>query len=361
MKFIIKTNELKAGINMAAKALPSSTTMPILECFLLEAEDNNLTITANNHEVAIQTNVPCILQDEGKVCIDGKLLSKIVNSNPDEEMMFVTDDKYQTAVRSRTMRFDLPGRSGEDFSLLPKVEEENTIYLQREDFKDAISKTSFCSKGVGSNLALAGITLKVMQDKLSFLATDGFRMAKKVINLQQDFGKDVSLLLPLKTVNDVASIIKDEGELQISFTKFQCLFKMDQTLIVSRVYDHAGMREIPRIPDVLEVSFNKNDMLNALSNALLLEQGKPTAMVMTFEPDNIVLNYVTSMGKWKGKIPCTCKGDDSLRIGMNSRHVISVLKVLPEEKVLLHFAGATSPTYFEGDDYHYLIMPMMLV
>ena len=51
MKIVCQKSELLNGVNIALKAIPAKTTMPILECIVIEASDTGIKLTANDMEL----------------------------------------------------------------------------------------------------------------------------------------------------------------------------------------------------------------------------------------------------------------------------------------------------------------------
>ena len=57
MKIVCSKNDLLTGVNIVMKAVPSKTSMPILECILINAEDGEIKLTVNDMELGIETKV----------------------------------------------------------------------------------------------------------------------------------------------------------------------------------------------------------------------------------------------------------------------------------------------------------------
>lgn len=54
------------GINIVLKAVPSKTTMPILECILIDAVSDEIKLTGNDMELGIETKVEGTILERGK-------------------------------------------------------------------------------------------------------------------------------------------------------------------------------------------------------------------------------------------------------------------------------------------------------
>ena len=58
------------GINIVLKAVPSKTTMPILECILIDAVSDEIKLTGNDMELGIETKVEGTILERGKIALD---------------------------------------------------------------------------------------------------------------------------------------------------------------------------------------------------------------------------------------------------------------------------------------------------
>ena len=99
MKITASKSELIKSINIVLRAVPSKTTMNILNCILIDASVDEIRLTANDMELGIETIVQGTILQRGIICLDAKLLSEIVRKLPDAEVVIETDDNYQTLIR----------------------------------------------------------------------------------------------------------------------------------------------------------------------------------------------------------------------------------------------------------------------
>ena len=57
MKLICSKSNLLKGVTIVSKAVPSKTTMSILECILIDASTDIIKLTANDMELGIETSI----------------------------------------------------------------------------------------------------------------------------------------------------------------------------------------------------------------------------------------------------------------------------------------------------------------
>ena len=143
MKIICSKSNLLKSVNIVMKAVPGKTTMPILECILMDASSNEIKFTTNDMELGIETKVEGEILEKGIIAIDAKIFSEIVRKLPDNDVTITTDEKMQAVITCEKAKFNISGQSGEDFSYLPYVEKNDSITLSQFTLKEVVRQTIF--------------------------------------------------------------------------------------------------------------------------------------------------------------------------------------------------------------------------
>ena len=118
MKLSFQKDSLLNGINIVSKAVPSKTTMSILECILIDATSHEIKLTGNDMELGIETKVEGMILEHGKIALDAKLFSDIIRKLSGEDNMITieSDEKLNTIITCDKSVFKIQGRDGEEFS-----------------------------------------------------------------------------------------------------------------------------------------------------------------------------------------------------------------------------------------------------
>ena len=80
MKISFKKSDLITALNIVSKAVAVKTTMPILECILIEADESGVRFTANDMELGINTWIrsdSCNVMEGGRTAVDARLFCLI--------------------------------------------------------------------------------------------------------------------------------------------------------------------------------------------------------------------------------------------------------------------------------------------
>ncbi len=141
MKFICSKSELLHAVNIVAKAVPSKTTMSILECILIDTSTGTIKLTANDMELGIETIAKGEVIEKGIVALNAKIFSDIIRKLPDNNVTIESDENYATVITCA--KFKISGKPGDDFSSLPYIEKSLSISLSQFTLKEIILQTIF--------------------------------------------------------------------------------------------------------------------------------------------------------------------------------------------------------------------------
>lgn len=143
MKLICSKSNLVQGVSIVSKAVPSKTTMSILECVLIDASAGIIKLTANDMELGIETIIEGEIIEKGIIALEAKLFSDIVRKLPDNDIIIETKENYQVTISCEKAKFNLSGKSGEDFTYLPFIEKDDYITVSQFTLKNVIQQTIF--------------------------------------------------------------------------------------------------------------------------------------------------------------------------------------------------------------------------
>ena len=143
MKIICSKSNLLKSVNISLKAVPSKTTMPILECILMDATTNQIKFTTNDMELGIETIVEGHIEEKGMVALDAKIFYEIIRRLPDNDVTITTDSNFVATITCEKAKFTIPGKAGEDFAYLPVIEKDESLTLSQFTLKEMIRQTIF--------------------------------------------------------------------------------------------------------------------------------------------------------------------------------------------------------------------------
>lgn len=366
MKLSFEKNDLLSAINIVMKAVPVRTTMPILECILIDASADRITFTSNDMEMGIETVVKGIIKEQGKIAIEAKLFSEIVRKLPDNEIYIETDSSYQTTIICEKAKFSISAKSGEDFSYLPSVEKEKSITISQFSLREIIKQTIFCTSDNESNKIMTGELLEVNGNKLRMVSLDGHRIAIRRLELHDSYD-NVKVIVPGKTLNDISRILNGgvDDMVEIYFTRHHILFEFDRTILVSRLIEGEYFRIDQMLSNDYEtkITVNKTEFLSCIDRAtLMLREGDKKPIIIGVREGNLDLKINTYMGSMNETLDIEKEGKDIL-IGFNPKFFMDALRVIDEERVSLYMINPKAPCFIRDEEgsYIYLILPVNFI
>lgn len=363
MKLICSKANLLKGVNIVSKAVPSKTTMSILECILIDASANEIKFTANDMELGIETIVDGTILEKGIVAIDAKIFSDIIRKLPDNDVTIETDGNLTTTITCEKAKFSISGQSGEEFSYLPYVERDNHIVVSQFTLKEVIRQTIFSIAANENNKMMTGELFEVKGDMLRVVSLDGHRISIRKIELKEEYS-DIKVVVPGKTLIEISKILSGETEDEVSifFTKNHIVFEFDRTLVVSRLIEGEYFRIDQMLSSDYEtrVHVNKKELLDCIDRAtLLIKEGDKKPIIIDIKNESMELKIKSQIGSMDELIFCTKDGKD-LMIGFNPKFLIDALRVIDDEEVDLYFMNAKAPCFIKDEEqsYIYLILPV---
>ncbi|MBQ5917766.1 MAG: DNA polymerase III subunit beta [Lachnospiraceae bacterium] len=363
MKLICSKANLVQGVNIVMKAVPSKTTMAILECILIDATTNEIKFTANDMELGIETKIEGDIISKGVVALDAKIFSEIVRKLPDNEVSIETDENYRTTITCEKAVFTIAGKSGEDFSYLPMIEKNKFIYLSQFTLKEVIRQTIFSIADNDTNKIMTGELFEVTGNELKVVSLDGHRISIRKIELKDSFD-DISVIVPGKTLNEISKILSGgtEDEVRIFFTSNHIVFEFDKTVVVSRLIEgkYFNINQMLSSDYETKISINKKEFLNCIDRAtLLVKEGDKKPIIINITDGDLELKITSVVGTMNENIDIVKDGKD-IMIGFNPRFLIDALKVIDDEEINIYLVNPKAPCFIKDaeEKYVYLILPV---
>ena len=366
MKITASKSELIKSINIVLRAVPSKTTMNILNCILIDASVDEIRLTANDMELGIETIVQGTILQRGIICLDAKLLSEIVRKLPDAEVVIETDDNYQTLITSENSVFHIVGKDPSEFPHLPMIEKEDPVVLSQFQLREIIRQTIFSIALNDSNRILTGEYLEIRENELRIVGLDGHRIAIRQLTLDKSYHEH-KVIIPGKTLSELMKILTGEQDDLVSlyFTRNEILFEMDGTVVISRLIEGNYFRIDQMLSNDYEttVVLKKTDFMNSVDRAMLFtSEAEKRPLVLSGESNNINMKINSQLGSMSDTLEIEKEGKD-LKIGFNPKFILDALRVIDDEKITVYFLNAKAPCFIKDEEqsYIYMVLPVNFV
>lgn len=363
MKIICQKSDLLNSVNIALKAVPAKSTMPILECMIIDVQNDKIKLIANDMELGIETIVKGNVADVGNIALNAKVFSEIIRKLPDNDVTIETDQNYMATITCEKANFKIAGKSSEEFPMLPVIEKKVPVTLSQFTLKEIIRQTVFSISDNESNKIMTGELFEINNNELRVISLDGHRISIRKVELKNNYDA-VKVIVPGKALQEISKILSGEisDEADIYFTNNHVLFEFNDTIVLSRLIEGEYFKVDQMLSGDYEtkVTINKREFLNCIDRAtLLIKENEKKPIIVGISDHSMELKVNTTIGSMNEDIDINKEGKDIL-IGFNPKFLIDALRVIDDEEINIYLINPKAPCFIKDKDetYIYLILPV---
>jgi DNA polymerase-3 subunit beta len=370
MKFIVSSSQLLKQLQILGGIINSSNTLPILDNFLFELNQNELSISASDLETNMSTIIEVESTSEGSIAISARLLLDILKTFPNQPLTFKTEENSTIEISSSHGKYDMAYFDGKEFPKTVSIESPSSTVIPGNILATAISKTIFAAGNDDLRPVMSGVFFQFSTDNLTFVATDAHKLVKYsrtdvVANEAAEF------IMPKKPLNILKGILAgSENDVTIEYNNSNAKFTFDNIVLVCRLIDGKYPNYEAVIPkeNPNRLTVERGIFLNSVKRVSIFSS-KTTHQIrlkMAGTELNISAEDIDYSNKAEERLVCDYQGDD-MQIGFNSRFLTEMLNNLNSNEVLIEMslpnrAGILTPIdgIEEGEFITMLVMPVML-
>ena len=368
MKISTSKTELQTALQKLSKAVPNRSTLPILSFALFEVDDENTIIRSTDLEITIVTKLPATIKETGSAAIPLQPLLEITNEINDDRITLSVNQQHKIELRTDNGVYDLMGKAPEEFPALPQTDGKKNLGINLETMKSVIEMTSFAVSRDEMKPALTGVFLRVNENKLTSVATDGHRLVQYIVKdyKANEFTGDI--IIPRKFLGLFNTFMADDVKILASDNHLIALFGDDTVytrVIDERFPDYESV--IPTDNDkVLDI--NRNDLLGAVrrvsifsnkaTHQIALHLDEQKVRITTEDPEKASRGQEDlSEAKYTG---------EPLLIGYNASYLRDIITHVQDENIIVKLKTPISATLFypektnDNIDLTMLLMPIRL-
>ena len=359
MKLKIKQNILMEHLNYVIKGISSKNLIPILNCIKFELSNDGLYLMSTDNEVAIKTFIPKEKIENidvcGEIVVSGKYIYEIIKKLPNEVINIEEVMESKLFINTSNSSFNLNCNNASDFPMLDLEDNKNPITISKKMFKSIINQTLFATSTQESRPALTGLNFKIEGDTLECVATDSYRLAKKIIKLDSNVVEKINIIIPTKNLYELVKLFNDdEGDLELHIFNNKIIFKFNSIIMMSRLVNGTYPDTSKLIPTSFSVTMNVklNDLYNAIDRASLLtnESDKNTIKLESTENSIKLSSNIPEIGNVEETVSLGNNVEEGFRIAFSSRYMMDALRSFEGEEVELLFNGEVKPIILKSTD-----------
>lgn len=362
MHFTVERELLLDRLDLLGRVSTKHVTLPVLQCVLITARNNVLTLKATNLEIGIEATVAAQINAEGMIAVPTTTLLQTIQYMSGKEVELQVEDTT-LVVESSGSRTSIKSIPEGEFPTIPRIEAKGQA-IQAPLFALGIKTASFAASVSSIKPELGSVFMSQKKEhSLTFVATDSFRLMEKTVP-QKGFILDDSILIPHKNAQELARVCEVKGgEPLFKVNENQCALEFaDGVYITSRLT--AG--SFPDYEQIIPKEYSthttllKNDLVHAFKKTnIFLNKFLQVSLVVTKTSLTVSANS-GEVGTTTESIAAQTEGDD-ITLNFNQRYIAECLSHISDESITLHFAGIGRPLVIKGvndSTLRYLVMPM---
>lgn len=373
MKFVISTQELNFLMRKIQNVIPAKATMPILSNVLVEAKNGMLTLIATDLTVGIRCTTEAKIMQEGSTTLPAKRFLQLIQELTAINVELETSAHHLTEIRSGASRFKINGMSGTEFPSFPDLSQAMRISLPQKDLKDLLFATSFAVSKEDNRYVLTGALMRIANQKIMLLGTDGKRLARAHLAVDIDPAFMGSYVIPIKAVEEMIRNLQETGAAHLYLMADKIGLDIGGVVIITKLL--AG--EYPDVSRVIPerseatIALHREELISLLRQVDLFSVEGTHSVRFSFSDGELRLSANSpKVGEAKVSMPVNYQGP-KIDIAFNSHFFLDILSHSKEkENIKIGLTNAFEPavlTYENEKTAHeitdstlFVLMPMRL-
>jgi len=371
MKFIVSSQLLYKHINYVSRVVPSRPVLPILEYFLFELNEGQLTITATDLEVTMTTTLPVESKDSGKIAVKAKIITETLSKLPEQPITIKFDTETRAIeINSDSGKYKQVGENPEDYPHPHSIENGIQVQMPAALLSKGINSTIFAVSKDDMRPAMMGVLFHFTPQGINFVATDAHCLARYHFT-DITTPDEYRIIIPEKALNILQKVLQssENSIVNVEFNQSSAVFYLDDTRMNCRLIEE----RFPDYQNVIPVDTPNHTIVNTDSFAKALKlvslysnahthqiRLKMQGNMLTISAED--LDFANEASEY---IPCGHEGED-MEIGFNANMLLNVISNIPSKETTFMMstpnrACLVVPTENDANEnLLMLIMPVML-
>lgn len=364
MKFIVSRLALLSLINKIQNVTLARPAIPILANVLLEAIDDELILSATDLTVSMRGFAEAKVLEEGAITLPARRFFQLIRelSAPHIEIHSISPEIGM--VNAGTSHFKIQGMHKSEFPTLPNLADGFSFTLMAAQLKDLLSSTAFAAAHDDDRQVLNGVCFEINKSHLSFISTDGKRLAKISISTDIAAPPNHSYIVPIKAVDEMMRILSgEEGSAKITLFPDKIACEIGSIALISKLiagqYPDVSCFIPEKKPNPLIL--HREELMSLLRQMILFTSEDAIATRFTFTTGELHLSAVSGqIGEGKVNMPVNY-GGEKLEIAFNPHYLLDILRHSKDETVQFTLTDSYNPGMItDSSAAEFVIMPMRL-
>jgi DNA polymerase III subunit beta len=374
MKFVVSSTELLNHLTAISRVISSKSTLPILDNFLFNLEENKVTITASDLESTLITWIGLDnTEGIGEIAIPAKLLIDTLKEFPEQPLTFqINTETFTIDIFSENGKFSIMGQNGEDYPELPELHSSSatSVTMGHDILLSGINKTLFATADDELRPVMNGILIEISPENITFVASDAHKLVRyKRSDIKADI--DSSFILPKKPSALLKNLLpKEDFDVKLNFDEKNAFFQLSNFKIICRLVEgkYPSYNSVIPTNNPNKMQIDRSELYNTLRRVSVFSNAASNLVRLKISGNQLVVSAqdIDFSISAVERINCVYEGDE-MEIGFKSSFLLEILSNLSATEVRVELsdptrAGILLPVEkeIEEEDVLMLLMPMMI-
>ncbi len=367
MRIGLETQPFLKAVKETARALPSRSTLPILQHFLVEVEEGgNLVIKATNLDFSIVETIPVAeIEGTGRFTLPGKTFLEVLSNITEPFIELIHENGVTVLDTPKGNHYEFAGLDPDDFPEISFPTTEEKIVFPRELVLEGVDYVGFCASKDDLRAFLTGIYWHVFDDELRFVASDAHRLA--LFGVGGEYPSDFGAIVSPQVFDFLKS--RDDENVEVKTSRELIEFSMPGARLVARVIEGPYpeyQNVLPQSEGAGVLRVNRDELSGALKRLLVFTESPSYTTIWDISSEKVL---VRAASPEKGEADETIFADytgERMRIALNANYLLDIIRKIRSFEIEIHFydpyrAILLRPTEIEeGKKLLYIMMPVRL-
>ncbi len=368
MKLNTLQENLAKAVSLASRFASTRSQLPILSNILLSAGKTKLKVASTNLEISVSTQIGAKIEKEGELSVPARVISEVVGNLP-KGSVSIDSDREQLKIKTEGFSSNMLGMNSTDFPKIPdKISKEKCVSISQKELAEALPKTLFAASVDETRPVLTGVLFILSKSSFTLVATDGFRLSKKKVDVKP--GKEGTVIVPKSVLNELLKLSQESSDVLfgIEEKEKQVIFGVEDTVLSSRVIEgeYPDFEKIIPQSSNIVVSADKEELIRAVKLASIFARDAANIVKLRILKESVNIYAESgSSGSQESKVDAKVEGEvgKDFEIAFNFRFLEEFLHSVTGEEVKMKFTTTTAAGIFRDvsdSSYLHLIMPVRI-
>jgi DNA polymerase-3 subunit beta len=365
MNIQIDKQALLEPLLQVAMAVPSRTTIPVLNGILIQVQSDGLHLTATNMSIRITKNISADKFEtiiRGNLILPAKELCEIIRKLPNQIISIQADSQHRTTFATGKTIMKLIGMDAEEYPELHIRGDSPPIRFEGFSLRKLIGQVLYAAHDKEDRPILTGVLIEIFKEVVACTAADSHRIARVKQRIDLEKSANIHIVTPADVLTIACKVLHDGTPIDFRVTKGWAVWEQDQITLSTRLLDGTYPPVVGFLSNrpTTTALIYRDELYMAIDRAIITAE-EDHLVVLGITPNGITLKSFGTTGNTEDEVGVIKFEGQPLELGMNAKYLIDALKQIDHELVELKHTESkrtTTLSAIDCDDHVHLVMPL---